>query len=735
MDIFKSIKKQSKETNPIDDKSKESKRIMPDIESDSFKGIDELEIVRMVMSDAKADKQCMSQWVEDRLLDLKMYEGYKPSTIEGLDKESWMSDRNLGITGAICDTFQATLLSTCYNIDSIHAVDTERNDVDMKDNIAKFSKWMVSKQACDVFPEVNDFIHNKITMGTACFFVSWKIWYEWVDLRNPKYSTVGDKPFIGYNIKTEYKRFEQGSIENIDDMDDLLVPEFGDTLQKKAHVIRVVHKKASDLLDDGIRKIYRNVDEDLVKKLKMQCYDTKIKLLGKEKAEALGLTTYEDIGMAELSDFPVDIYEWYGPLTVNKMTEEYRVTVEPSTKTLIGLKPLRKITRTGRRPFVGSGFIRRPGKFQGKSLPRLIMDPSNALNNVYNQKSDFQYVENVPAGTFKPDERYQQQTYKFKPGDFVPSDNPQDLNPLNMQRSMAWAEFDIDLMFQIIEKQTGAAAYFMSNAQNASGTATRDVLINQKSETRFGKWVKEILDDISEAITMLFQYYQDNAPPGLGERILGDDGKPIFNSFSIETIRGGYDVRFSPDIISGSKTLEREIAMWGFTQLSQSIWFNPQINPRGSWKLTNYAAKKMGLPDVDGLMPPEPKATASASKTVMDKFTRLKQGERLEVENGDDVIELYVGFNDLKEKKYYDLDKEYRPNFDNYLFKLSVAFIKAAQQMYEQQVANNLAMNFIRQTDKGINPQQQAPQMPMGQPVAQPTSGLNTDLGGANGGY
>jgi len=86
----------------------------------------------------------------------------------------------------------------------------------------------------------------------------------------------------------------------------------------------------------------------------------------------------------------------------------------------------------------------------------------------------------------------------------------------------------------MLERLTGAASYFMSNQKGVSGTATRDNIINEKSETRFGLWVNRIIEEITEAITMFINMYQDWAPPTLGERVLGEDGKKIFPNLSVK---------------------------------------------------------------------------------------------------------------------------------------------------------------------------------------------------------
>lgn len=686
------------------DKNAERLHEQYDESSVQFDDTEQKEIVRMIEQCAEQDSQEMSEWADQRKKDIQMYEGERPSVIEELDKDDWQADRNLGITAAVCDAYQATLLSTTYNPDTIHFVATEENDRENKENLSKFTKWGLGKTEADFFPQVDDFIHNRVTQGVSYFKVRWDVKYKWVDRRIPKYEGEGsERIFKGYDIKTEYKRFEKGVIENIDNVDDLLFPTFGDNLQEKAHLIHVLHKNASDLKADAERGAYLNVDENLVQSLKQKFYDERESILGKEKSGQLGLKTWADVPDTLLSNFPVDVYEWYGPYEKNGKREEWRFAVCLKTKTFLSGKPLRKITRTGKRPFVGSGLIRRPGLLQGKSIPWLIYDPANALNNIFNQKSDFQFVENCPTGFYTPDERFMKGTIELAPGKLMPTSDPNSIVFPNFGRSLGWAETDINILLEIIERLTGAASYFMSNNQGVSGTATRDVIINEKSETRFGLWVKRIITDISEAISMWINYYQDWAPPDLGSRVIGEDGKRLFKNLSIETLVGNYDAQLSPDVISGSKTLEKEIALWGLQQLGQSIWFHPEINAKGSWKLHADAAKKMGLKDIESYMPPEPKGSFQKGKEVGDIWTQLKQGDVPEIEEIADIPGVLKGLMEIREQRFDELDKEYHENFKNFFFNLYRAYIGLMRQAMQERIANQIAMQEIDKRERGLS--------------------------------
>lgn len=703
---------------------------IPEVKTDTYTEDEEKDIVRMVMEDAELDILARKGWEDQKIMDLKQYNGAKPSELEGLTKEEWQSDRNLNLCAGICDTFQSTILSTVWNPETLTFKPTEADDVDNSDNLTRFAKWAVDSQECNVFPEVDDFIHNRVTVGFSIFKIYWKVWYEWVDRRIP--TKAGDR--FSYKIKTQFVRFEKGVMENIANIDDILMPHYKSKLQDLPHIIHIIHKNALDIKKLGKRKVFKQLDDATLTTLKSACYEYQLGKMGKEKLAELGITDATSIKDTDLNNYPIDIYEWYGDFTKGGKTERYRFHVIPSIKVFLSGKPLRKIRRDGKFPFAGGPLIRTPGCIVGKSLVSLIAPIINAINNVYNQKSDFQYFENCPGGWYKPDENFQRDAIVKKPGSYEPTDDPSQIVESGRGRSMAWAYQDIQFLMECLERVTGAASYFMSNNSQA-GTATRDQLISEKSETRFGLWVKRIMVDIEDAITMLIQLYQDNAPEGLGDRVLGKEGKKIFPNLSIETLRGSYGSRLSPDVISGSKVMERQIALWAYENLSQSVWFNPQLNPRGSWKLAADTWKIMGKINVEEYMPEMPAADPGGNEEAESEFNRMKQGEVIDPSPNENVVEHYQAHKKQKMERYHELDEEYLINFDDHLFKTQVLLFEYIQKRRMEEQANQMALRMVQAIKGGANGQKTiaGQGLPAGS-GGQPGMGANMPMGAGTSG-
>lgn len=691
--------------NKLNPQDKEIPRIAPELESDSYLSEERKAICERIIDDFEIGINSRKEWLIQKEKDLQHYNAEPPSKIENLAKKPWMADRNYGIAPATADSYQAVLLATCWTPDTLHWVAVKANDFENRDSIAKFSKWAVSKSEGNVFPQIDDFIHNKITLGFSAFKIYWDVRYEWVDKRIPKKDKDGN--FTKYEIKTVNERFEKGVIENIADVDDLIFPDFGSDLQKQSFLIHVLHLDGETVENKAERNIFKNIpDKDVDKFIKNIRKATVAKSnLQAMKAKQLGRADPEN---SDSRSFSIDLLEWYGTYKKGKRTEKYRFIIEPYTQTLLAGKPLRKITRTGKYPFVGGPFIRRPGKVTGKSLMTLIAPIINAINNVLNQASDFQFISNCPFGFHRvTDEGYTKQTYELIPGVSYPTgdDKPSDSVYFpNLSRSFVWEFQTIQMLFEILEKLTGAASYFMSNKTGTSGTATRDVIINEKSETRFGLWVKRLQEEIAEAVTMFINMYQDWAPPTLGQRVLGKKGKQLFKNLSIKTLRGNYDARMTPDIHMGSKTLKKQSLAWAFENLQQTPWLHPQINPKGNYSLTADTVKEMlGDVDIERYLGKEPVGPMGDLQEVDDEWARFMQGDAFDPPEGatPQALQHWMGHLFQKEK-IHELAEEYRPNFEDHLFKTSINAQKFMREMAQEKMANQMAQEAVIRGEAGV---------------------------------
>lgn len=675
----------------VDADNKTPDRVEYDVSSDKFSADEQEKIVKQVCVDFEVNTERMKAYFDDRRLDIKHYEGEKPSVLENIKKKAWQSDRNLMVCQSICDSYQSVLFTTCWNIDKIRVIDSEATDANDASKWDKMLRYIVSRNEADVLNEIDDFIHNRVTQGFSLMKVGWEVTRDWADRRIPN-----DKK--GYDIKTEEIIRERGRLRNISNVEDIRIPNYGNTIQDQKNVIEIIHLYVSDIKAYGEDGTFVKLSKDQIKMLSSSDIS---KLSEDERRKSLELVDADD---PETLSKPVDILEWYGYWTKDGKTERYRFHVDYNSKTFLSGKPLRKITRTGKYPYVGGPLFRKPGLLLGKSLPKLMRDIVNSINNVYNQKSDFQYIGNCPFGFYVPNENYTKQEFELTPGVMFPVDNvPQDKVYFpNIQRSEVWGYQDIQLLFEVLERSTGAGSYFQTS-KTKEQTATFHNLMDEKSQNRMSIIVSRILGDIGEGLTLLMNFYQDWCPPELGDRILGEDGKKLFKNLSIETLRGNPDVRVDPDVTNGSKAYRRDLMAWASSYLPSTMWFDPRINPAGNYKLTADTAKAMGLENIAAYMPPEPKPQWAESTDVNTMWTQIAQGTEPEITQDMNAPALYMGLSQKMSEKYEELDPEYKPIAARVMFAVQVLMITQIKKKQEEEMANQLALKMIANREGGVS--------------------------------
>lgn len=702
----KQSKLEPKKEKPKKTTSQRVKEIKENVKSDEFSTDIRKDLVRIIKIDGENGKKAQAQYIAQKKLDQQHYDSAAPSELENLEKLGWMSDRNLGLARAIADIFQAVLLATCWTPDTINFEATMKSDVNNRDNQAKFTKWGMGKHEANMKPEVDSFIHNRIVVGGSFFKIYREVWDEWVDIRIPLKRKKSQETYA-WDIKTKKKTMQKGVIENITDIDDILMPEYGKDIQKLPFFIQVLHLDGEKVLEYLKKKrfIPSNVEE-YKKKLHARAFSEMKSELGEDVMKQLGIVSVEAVTDQDVRRLHIGLHEWYGYYTIAGRNERFRIIIDPVNEEFLAGKPVRKINRSGKIPFAGGALGKRPGHIRGDSLMKVIAPAINAFNNVFNQKSDFQYVTNCPFGFHVPDEGYTKQVYELNPMTSYPVSGPDASRSVffpNLSRSMAWAESDIRIILEVLERITGAASYFLTT-QAKQGTLGRDVLVEQKGETKFGLWVGRIVEDICEAISMWFELYQDFPPKDLGERILGKDGKQLFRNLSIDSLRGAGGVQMTPDPVAGSKSYRKQLQMWVFQAGQQMVWLNPQINPTGNWELCSDTIKEMtGMTksEVERYIGEKPKAPFDKAE-IESEWTRFMNGEEFEPPEGDTALsrQHLIGHQKQKDEKYDQLSEEYRPNFDSHYFKTIVNYMKFMRNAQRDTIVNRMASNEIMMRDQ-----------------------------------
>jgi hypothetical protein len=212
----------------------------------------------------------------------------------------------------------------------------------------------------------------------------------------------------------------------------------------------------------------------------------------------------------------------------------------------------------------------------------------------------------------------------------------------------------------------------------------------------------------------------------LGERVLGKDGKKLFPNLSIDSLRGNYEVKLRPDFVAGSREYKKQVRMWGFANLQNVMWINPQFNPKGNYNFVADSMKEimdMSDTEIKRYMGPEPETDENWEPDLENEWSRFMQGDVFDPPEGASKMAYNHLQGHLKQReKLNELDKEYHVNFDAHLFKTAMNVQKFIKEMQQEQMANQLANQMITQMDAkpGLPG---GPSAAPGQPGAMPPQG------------
>ena len=287
-------------------------------------------------------------------------------------------------------------------------------------------------------------------------------------------------------------------------------------------------------------------------------------------------TSVPDEEQARLQDIKirnmnVNILTWYGNFDADGdgFEEDVRIYISEDHDIYLGGMAVKNITKFGKRPIKYSKLEARIGNLEenwGIGVLEKVRELAEELDAIFNQMTDGNTLAIMTPIFYDPSGDLDAQAFRIQPNKATPVSDPQRnvyIPTFNVQTEKLINA--IRLVLEFIERLTAASSYVLgkeSEIVGGSGTATRTNAIMQSAEQRFALPAERLREGASGIILNHLDLLQLNIPPGLEERILGDDGEPIFqpNELSALGISGEFDCFLLPDPSEGSKDMEREIS-------------------------------------------------------------------------------------------------------------------------------------------------------------------------------
>ena len=563
---------------------------------------------------------------DTRLKDLKdMWYGRRvPKTVPW----RFCSNRTMKIGTAILEMMHARMLGAVWNEDLIRWRPGEKNDADKVERIEKFMHWWV-KVRTKMRGFYDRWVKTVAGLGDAAIEGSWEV--KFVDKGQKEETPIVDElgsqvfekdgtPAVNRERKLEIN--EKTKI-NIISKEDLYLQEGQKSLQDEPVIIKL-KLFYSDLEQMEFEGQAVNVQGKLKDDIRMGLENQFQGIEGKERDMMMEV---------KIRNTSIGILKQYMKIDIDQdgFPEDVRVLIDPDRRIYLGGVLVRDLTESGRRPLdftKYNDFIDRTEELDGIGILEMVKPLSDEIDAIFNQMTDSHTLSVLRPGFYDPTGNLRPQTFTIAPNRMFPVPDP--------SRNIYFPDFTIAterlivairMVLEFIERLTGASSYVMgkeSEIVGGSGTATRTQAIIANAEQRFSLPASRLKEGASRILNVILDLLQKNIPPGLETRVLGEDGKPIFeqNELSREGISGEYDAYLLGDPSMGSEQLERDLA----SMFYQLLMGNPIVatDPLKIYRTTANLIKSFGK-EPEKFLGPEPEETDFDSPS--DENTLMMQGE------------------------------------------------------------------------------------------------------------
>jgi hypothetical protein len=533
----------------------------------------------------------------------------------------YCSNRGLRLAASILDMIHSRLYPSVLNEELLRWRPGEKTDQAKVERITKLMHWWC-------------FVHSRV----RSFFDIWV------------------KQVAGYGDGLTETSWKVQAIDKGETIQEPIVDEMGQQLTNPDGTPAISTSRAISLLEKTASKVYAKEDvflqegstdiqtepvilKDCFKYRELEEGEASGKFVNVtnllrskinwDKPDVTGLTSDEEerIKSIRIRNVNVEILKAYLNFDADGdgFAEDIRIIVAPEYELYLGGIAVRDLTKSGKRPIDFTKFdnrIENPDENSGEGVLEKIKELSEEIDAIFNQMTDANTIGVLRPFFYDPGGDVDAPVLKLGPNKGTPISDPTrnvmfpDIRIQTDQMILA-----IRLVLEFVERLTAASSYVMgkeSEIVGGSGTATRTQAIVQSAEQRFAMPSERLREGAARIIQQHLDILQLNIPPGLENRVLGEDGEPIFdaNELTAEGITGEFDAYLLMDPSMGSQQTERELASMMYSILLQNMIVG--TDPVKIYKITADFIKAYGkdpeeylgpAPDSDSIDSPEDENT------------------------------------------------------------------------------------------------------------------------------
>ena len=618
--------------------SDEMQKTLVDIVLDDFQAAKSAREERSYGTTSRGVKLDFEKWRKE-LLDL-----YNSERIPKTVPWKFCSNRSLRIAKAIMDMLHSRLFPTISNEDLLKFRAENVASFPKLDRIHKLMHWweFVHSRIRQFW---DDWVKVMLGMGDCIVESSWdavpraKTVVQTQAVVGPDGQPLMEATGQPSEVKSQEVKLEEKTVSKIYTRDKFYLQKGSRDIQRET-VIFEDEFFYRDLEEGEIKGQFVNVTNLLKEKMPFN----------KEPYTQLPPEEMDRIRNIKLRNQQVKVLKAYVSFDANGdgFPEDVRVYINEEYKIFLGAVKMTDITKSGRRPISFTKLESRLENVEenfGCGILETVKELAEEIDSLFNQLSDANTLAIMMPGFYDPGGDLDAPALFLQPNKITPLSDPQQsiyFPTINAPIEKLIAA--IRLVIEFVERLTAASSYVMgkeSDIVGGSGTATRTNAIMGAATERFALPSERLRAGAAQIVRQRLDILQLNIPPGLEQRILGDDGSPIFapNELSMEGISGEFDAFLLPDPSMGSKETEQQVSQ----MLYSLMMMNPLVmsNPNAVYKLTADIFKSVGknereylgpAPDMDMIDDPETENTLMIQGDFMRVVPQMQENHMVHIQ-------------------------------------------------------------------------------------------------------
>lgn len=332
------------------------------------------------------------------------------------------------------------------------------------------------------------------------------------------------------------------------------------------------------------------------------------------------------------------------------------VWVHKRTSKIMRATYLRRVMKSGERPFHKIDFHLRNGQENGVGIIELTYPLCKELDAMHNMRVDFGMLSTMPFGFYRASSSLNPETIQLEPGALIPVDNPAtDVFFPNLGNRTVFGFQEEASLMEMINRLTSISDLNMGvqSGQGVARTATGTRALVGESSANLDVYLRRLNRGWRRFLEYQLHQLQQRIEPGMAFRVTGDDGSNYWRNIKDEKdLEGDYDVEVSPNTSSSNKQVQQELAQQILQLTSNPLDIQLQIiGPQHRYEALKGYLQALGVKEY-GRYIGKPSGYQGPMLRPEEEANRILRGEEVKVlpdQDHDGFIEFFTYISDNDE--------------------------------------------------------------------------------------